>query len=170
MSIAKTQNNDTTILTIFPEYKPIHKVMGVFISLWMLGVIYSLFMSVKLLVNGEIDIFFFMLGILFFWLAYHIIFFFCWGFFGKEIIIIESKSIKYTKSFWILRRTKKFWKSNINELKVVDRSDSIGASGNKTFGFSNVHIQFFYKRKLKMIGKQINKEEADQILKEFQIT
>jgi hypothetical protein len=168
MSIEIKQTGDSKILTLYPEHKPIHTVMGVFVFLWTSGIIYCLYLTVRQFVNGEIDLLFLLLGLLFCWFAYHVFFIFCWGFFGKEIIKIESKSIRYTKSVWFLNNTKRFIKSNISDLNVVDRSGSIGASGNTTFGLSNIHIDFLYKNKVKRFGKQLNREEADQILKELQ--
>ncbi len=69
---------------------------------------------------------------------------------------------------WKIQHSKKYLRSKINNIEIIDASQRIGAAGFEMFGLSHIYVGFTIGNKKKMIGKQINKEEAEIIIRELE--
>ncbi len=166
MNVERKAQGESSVLIIIPSYKPIG--IAAFVTLILAGFIFLFLQSIQQIIKGEFSLFFTIFFGLFFWGAYHNFFNFYWAIMGSEIVEISKEFIKYTKCVGPLRHSKKYKKTKVGEFKIVDSSKSFGAAGTAMFGFSNIAVQFNYGRKKKMIGKQIDQEDAKQILIELQ--
>lgn len=117
--------------------------------------------------SGNYNLLFIIFFGFFFWAAYYNFFNAYWAILGDETIEIHNDFIRHTRYVWILRDSTKYLKTKIKDVKIIDASNSFGASGTSMFGFSNIHVQFTYGRKKKILGKQITQEEALLIMDEF---
>ncbi|MEB2777835.1 hypothetical protein SYJ56_21145 [Algoriphagus sp. D3-2-R+10] len=165
MNVEKRKQGESTILTINPSYKPTG--IAVFVTLIFTGFIVIFTQSIEQIIKGNFNLFFTIVFGLFFWVAYFNFFNFYWAILGNKIVEINNDFIKHTKCVWFLRHSKKYRKTKIGEFKIVDSTNSFGAAGTAMFGFSNINVQYKYGRKKKMIGKQIDQEEAKLILTEL---
>ena len=165
MTIEKREQGESSILRINPSYRPIG--IAVFVSLILAGFIVVFIQSIDQIIKSNFNLIFTIIFGLFFWGAYYNFFNFYWAILGNEIVEINNNFIRHTKCVWFLRHSKKYKKTEIGEVTIVDNSKSFGAAGTAIFGFSSINVQFNYGRKKKMIGKQIDQEGAEQILTEL---
>ncbi len=165
MNIQKRIQGESSILTITPGYKPTG--IAVFVTFMLAGFVIVFIQSIDQIIKSDFNLFFTLFLGLFFWGAYHTFFNFYWAILGYEVIEINNIFIRHTKCVWFLKDSIKYKKSKLGEFKIADNSNSFGSAGTAMFGFSNIHVQFLYGRKKKIIGKQIDKEEAEQILTEL---
>ncbi|WP_299756351.1 hypothetical protein [uncultured Pontibacter sp.] len=166
MNVEKREQGESSILTINPSHKPIG--IAVFVTLILVGFIVVLIQSIDQIIEGNFNLFFTIIFGFFFWGAYYKFFNFYWAILGNEIVEINPDFIRYTKCVWFLRRSKKYEKTKIGEFQIVDNSNSFGAAGTLMFGVSNINVQFNYGRKIETIGKQIDEDDAKQILIELE--
>lgn len=166
MSLEINKQDDITILNIKPD-NIIYWILG-FVSLIFLGFIYVFYQAVYQMITGDLNIIFIVFIGFFFWMAYYNFFNFYFMILGSEIIEITDSYIKQTRVVWKIKHSKKYSKSKIKNIEILDSSNKFGADGIKMFGLSNINVTFKIGRKKKMIGKNINMDDAKLIIKELE--
>lgn len=165
MSLEKSVQDNSSILTIRPTHKPLG--IAGFISILFIGFIVVLIQAIQRMGTGIDDLLVALPIGLFFGVAYYNFFNIFWVVLGSEVVEINGNTIKHTKCVWRIKRSRIYDKTKIKELKIVDGSNSFGAAGMGLFGLSNISVQFKYRGRKKRIGKQINLGEAKEIFQEL---
>lgn len=166
MAIQINRNENFTQIAILPD----HKARGIafFITLIFSGFIYMFIQSILNIISGDFHLAFLPFFILFFYGAYVNFFNMYWITIGDEIIKIDNQVIRITKKVFFISSTKRFSLDRIKNIKLKDHSAKYGAAGTAMFGLSNINVLFSYGRKKKMIGKQINEQEGQEIINELE--
>lgn len=166
MAIHIKQNTHSSRITITPDQKAIGA--AYFITLILAGFIYVLIESIMNIISGDFDLLFIPFFILFFYGAYINFFNMYWATIGDELIQVDNESIIITKKVIFISSSKRYKKGKMTNIELQDQSKSYGAAGISLFGLSNIHVLFKYGRKKKIIGKQINEQEGQEIINELE--
>ncbi|GAB7088148.1 hypothetical protein [Marinifilum fragile] len=138
-----------------------------FISLLFLGLVYIIARIGFELIYAEINpILLTIIGV-FLWAAYYNFFNISYLLIGTENIEIHSNYIKHTKVVWLFRQSKKYLKKEIINIGIGDSSKGFGSIGLDFLGLSTIKVVVNLRKKKRMIGKQINTDQAKRIISEI---
>lgn len=166
MAIHIKHNADSTHIAVVPDNKATG--IALIITLIFSGFIYFLIKSILNIIAGDFHLALIPFFVLFFYGAYVNFFNMYWATIGDEFIQVDNSVIRITKKVFFISSTKRFRKEKIKNIELKDYSSKYGASGTAMFGFSNIHVYFNYGKKKKMIGKQINEQEGQEIINELE--
>ncbi len=165
MNLKIKRNYNSSTLVITPDFKPFGIVL--FVTFILTGSLVVFYQTIEGLISGSIPLLFLIFLVPFFWGIYTNFFNFYWLTIGDEEIEMNKDFIRISRKIKILKKSKRYSRIKISDIELVEMSNNFGASGYAMLGLSNVHVLFKYGRKKHMIGKQIERYEAEQIIEEL---